>query len=269
MRLIVAAAAAALALAPTGAWASSFINGGFETGDASGWTSTTGYRGYVDNAGLASTTPTGATNHSAVVSAGTVDSRVGPALGDTVYAGNYSYRVEDIYSGGYASLLTQTVTNYTDANNFIVWKAVLDGAHGVNDAATLIIKLTDITTNTDLITRTYNAASSGGGVDSRWSSLNGYYYTADWQIEQLAIGTGLSGHSFLLSVLAADCEPTGHLGYAYVDGFGAVQGGSGDPGDVGAVPEPATWAMMILGFGAIGSAMRRSRRKLLPTLSLA
>ena len=29
---------------------------------------------------------------------------------------------------------------------------------------------------------------------------------------------------------------------------------------VGAVPEPSTWAMMLLGFGAIGFAMRRSRK---------
>lgn len=28
-----------------------------------------------------------------------------------------------------------------------------------------------------------------------------------------------------------------------------------------AVPEPATWAMMLLGFGCIGYSMRRSRRK--------
>ncbi len=27
-----------------------------------------------------------------------------------------------------------------------------------------------------------------------------------------------------------------------------------------AVPEPATWAMMLIGFGAIGVAMRRSRK---------
>ncbi|MBL8656950.1 MAG: PEPxxWA-CTERM sorting domain-containing protein [Altererythrobacter sp.] len=27
----------------------------------------------------------------------------------------------------------------------------------------------------------------------------------------------------------------------------------------GAVPEPATWAMLILGFGLLGAAMRRSR----------
>jgi hypothetical protein len=30
--------------------------------------------------------------------------------------------------------------------------------------------------------------------------------------------------------------------------------------DRGAVPEPATWAMLVLGFGAIGGAMRSRRR---------
>jgi hypothetical protein len=30
--------------------------------------------------------------------------------------------------------------------------------------------------------------------------------------------------------------------------------------DLGAVPEPATWGMMIIGFGAMGSAMRARRR---------
>ena len=34
-----------------------------------------------------------------------------------------------------------------------------------------------------------------------------------------------------------------------------VNGGGGTPG---AVPEPATWAMMILGFGMIGGTMRRT-----------
>lgn len=35
------------------------------------------------------------------------------------------------------------------------------------------------------------------------------------------------------------------------------------------VPEPATWAMMLVGFGATGAAMRRSRRKqaMLPQLA--
>ena len=37
--------------------------------------------------------------------------------------------------------------------------------------------------------------------------------------------------------------------------------------DVGAVPEPATWAMMILGFGLVGGAMRR--RKTAHTVKLS
>lgn len=34
----------------------------------------------------------------------------------------------------------------------------------------------------------------------------------------------------------------------------------GDMGAMGAVPEPATWAFMIFGFGAIGGALRRGRK---------
>ena len=29
----------------------------------------------------------------------------------------------------------------------------------------------------------------------------------------------------------------------------------------GAVPEPSTWAMLIVGFGAVGMGMRSSRRR--------
>lgn len=36
--------------------------------------------------------------------------------------------------------------------------------------------------------------------------------------------------------------------------------------NLAAVPEPATWAMMIIGFGAVGGAMRRRKK---PTLALA
>jgi hypothetical protein len=42
--------------------------------------------------------------------------------------------------------------------------------------------------------------------------------------------------------------------YQQVNGSGSAVGSA-----VPAVPEPATWAMMLLGFGAIGFSMRRRR----------
>ena len=44
---------------------------------------------------------------------------------------------------------------------------------------------------------------------------------------------------------------------AYSGGFGA------GPGDTGGVPEPAAWALMLLGFGAMGAVLRRARPRAL------
>lgn len=38
---------------------------------------------------------------------------------------------------------------------------------------------------------------------------------------------------------------------------------------VGAVPEPGTWAMMLIGFGAVGGAMRSAKRRRKATFSYA
>lgn len=43
--------------------------------------------------------------------------------------------------------------------------------------------------------------------------------------------------------------------------FDDITFGSATPGGGGQVPEPATWAMMLLGFGAAGAALRRKRRE--------
>jgi hypothetical protein len=48
---------------------------------------------------------------------------------------------------------------------------------------------------------------------------------------------------------------------AYWDEIGRVQNGGLDNLRWNAVPEPATWAMMIGGFGFVGAAMRRRTSK--------
>ena len=47
-------------------------------------------------------------------------------------------------------------------------------------------------------------------------------------------------------------------------GRAIILGGSGgsvtNPGTPGAIPEPGTWVMMLVGFGAVGASLRRARR---------
>jgi hypothetical protein len=247
----IAVAASALGFASSG-YAAAFVNGGFENGTISGWTTAGGGRTGVGNSSLTPAFLTGTTNRSAVIAAGTVDPNIGAALGTTVYSGAYGYRVEDTTTGGLASLIQQTVLNYTDSDIFFAWKAVLEnGGHSANQSAVMIIELKDLTTNSIVISRIYNAGAGGSGVDSRFTQLGGFFYTANWQIEQLAIDATLSGHDFLLSVLAADCQPSGHTGYVYLDGFGSQI--------PQAVAEPATFALLGAGFGGLALARRRKR----------
>jgi hypothetical protein len=241
------------------AMAAGFTNGGFEDGNTTGWTTGSGYRANINNPSLVPSQflPGGseynsALNHSAVVGAGVMAHTEGTL--QQVYSGNYSFRAEDLVTGGYASAITQTVTNYTDPNIFFAWAATLEGAHGVNDAATFKLVLTNVTTGTELVNRTYNAASGGGGVDSRFTlGSDGFYYTNAWQIEQLDV-SAFSGDTFELTLLAADCQQTGHQGTVYLDGFGAVT-----PPPVVGVPEPETYALMLAGLGLVGWVARRRR----------
>jgi len=61
------------------------------------------------------------------------------------------------------------------------------------------------------------------------------------------------------NTISGDCAGGGDYSSGRSD-FGS-QGFSGSGANGGAVPEPATWAMMIVGFGLVGSAMRRRQRQ--------
>ncbi|WP_254504061.1 PEP-CTERM sorting domain-containing protein [Duganella vulcania] len=257
MKLQFLAGVVALGLAGL-AHADGFVNGNFETGTTAGWTIGGGDRSSTNNAGMlpAQFLPGGSLNQDngsrgAVIDASYVDPNLGSLLGSTVYSGNYAYRAEDTTNGGLATVVSQKVSNYTDANIYFAWKAVLEnGGHVEDESALMMLTLTDDTTGQLLINRTYNAGFTGGGVDSRFATSGDLFYTPTWQVEKLTIDQSLSGHSFTLSLLAADCEPTGHTGYAYLDGFGSVS----PP-----VPEPSTYGMMLAGLGLLGYMARRKK----------
>lgn len=59
---------------------------------------------------------------------------------------------------------------------------------------------------------------------------------------------------------AAEGATSGVTVGADIDAVGAISTRRADP-PVGAVPEPATWALMMLGFGLIGGVMRTGRRR--------
>jgi PEP-CTERM motif len=122
----------------------------------------------------------------------------------------------------------------------------------------------------------------GGGGLGGGTSISGYgnvgSYTSNTQLELLGVfgGPGLTSPwtVFAIGGSYSGIVPTGattlYLGFADANGF------SGSPGyyndntgyltvaGVSAVPEPSTWAMMILGFAGIGAMTYRRRKIALP-----
>lgn len=77
------------------------------------------------------------------------------------------------------------------------------------------------------------------------SNVSQHYFCVD------AAGAGISCNAM---------RPSMNIGVNYIRSMSQPRGNYVLGSVAGVVPEPATWAMLILGFLGIGSAMRRSRR---------
>lgn len=121
---------------------------------------------------------------------------------------------------------------------------------------------------------TFSGPGTGAIVNVAGTSLAGHIafnfngLAADQVIFNFyeANNVSMSGMNVNGSILAPSALVTlsggSVMGSVIADRFtaaGATVGGQGFSGyaSPGAVPEPSTWAMLILGFGAVGAAMRR------------
>lgn len=76
--------------------------------------------------------------------------------------------------------------------------------------------------------------------------------------DDLTNAGGTVGLDFVSRFAAGECF-TCNPYRAFVSGTVSAQGVGGGGGEPVGVPEPATWALMVLGFGTLGGALRRRR----------
>jgi hypothetical protein len=227
--------------------AGSFVNGGFEDGTFNGWTQGAGYWNGYWPTNPSDFLPGGTYYNIGYNATNIVTPGADPIVGNLlnrVYNGSYAARINDWSNNNSVSVISQTVTNYTDPFIYFAWAAVLEESHYSNDSDNFTLQLVDNTTSTSLINLTYNSYDNGSIFHPY-----GYWYYTDWQIEQLDV-SALQGHDFTLTLLGSDCPYGGHAGYVYLDGFGAA------PPPM-TTPEPGTIAMVGSGIVLAAGWVRR------------
>ena len=179
---------------------------------------------------------------------------------------------------------------------YLLGATALLGLSSVASAATLLDQTNLPMQGGSSVALTFTAGSGTTTVDFAGYDLPSWINVYDISLTQSGDSTNLLGQNFNFAAAASGSDAyqygpgtfgTSNLGFGgvsagYYDDFSqtvsTLAGSSytlsftlssyGTPNAlkvsaseaVAGVPEPATWAMMLLGFGALGVALRRSRR---------
>jgi len=239
-------AASVLALA-TSAHAG-FINGGFETGDFTGWTLE---HGLTYGSGVTYTA--GSAGHAYVI--GPTADPYSPF--DTPFNGKYMARLNEWTSPNYdATRISQTATMLTgETDLFINWASVMeDPSHPVNQEPAFSISI--VKNGVEVASENHNASQGTAGGWTK-GAVNGpagspiYYSSGTFHIAGL-----LTGDIVSIVLTSYDCGQGAHVGYAYLDGIGTTyQPPVGVP-DGGATV--ALLGLALVGFAAVRRKMSQA-----------
>ncbi len=214
----------------------------------------------------------------------------GLALAAALGASSAGAHVASI-DGAYDSLLGDSpdiVIHNTSAFAFTNVHLSLHGYQGLNNGITQSIALADIAAGTDspyiwngtftpgnLFSFDYDDSYGGTAstINDPGCALGNYYCArvGNFDVTFTAMWNGVSIFSQFSPAVNATggfvgwegLDPTGLSETAAYDVHNGTVGGTLayiDVGRPGGVPEPATWTMMIVGFGGLGAVLRRQRR---------
>ena len=215
-----------------------FVNGDFETGNLNAWTVTT----HLNKSGIAVLPPqkvadlaltTGGSSFTKTVTGTAPESVLAAGLqtGDTLMYprfGKYAAVVNELGKNTNSNELFQSLTTTaTDIDSidgkihirFVLAPVLQNPGHADKLQPYFYLELRNVTKGT-LLFSSFNF-SNQAGVPYKSSGGGAVQYT-DWQLFDVAPGAaGLAvGDTVTMDIIASGCQPGGHWGHLYVDGFG-------------------------------------------------